>query len=101
MHMVPHESVPQADLERMKQRLPLPRGARGVIVDCGRAVRFILTGDPIGERILEFTLGEECSFDCWVRGDWVREELFNGLDDALRKARPYVRQYLESPPELW
>jgi hypothetical protein len=101
LHMVPHESVPDADLARMKQRLPLPPGARGVIVDSGRAVRFILTGDPVGERILEFTLGEECSFDCWVRGDWVREELFSGLDDALRKARPYVRQYLESPPEIW
>jgi hypothetical protein len=101
LRMVPGESVPETHLEHMKRRLALPGGARGVIVDCGRAVRFILTGDPVGERILEFTLGEECSFDCWIRGDWVREELFSDLDDALRKARPYVRHYLESRPELW
>ncbi len=95
IRMVPNHSVPAAELERMKRRLLLPPGARGVIVDSGRSVRFIITGDPIGERILEFTLGEESSFDCWIRGDWVREELFGSLDDALMKARPYVGHYLE------
>jgi hypothetical protein len=101
IQMVPHESVPPAELERLKARLPLPPRARGVIVDSGRSVRFIITGDPVGERVLEFTLGEESSFDCWVRGDWVREELFDSLDDALRKAKPYLRQYLESQPDRW
>lgn len=96
LRMVPNESVPAAQVERIKRRLPLPPGARGVIVDSGRSVRFVMTGDPIGERVLEFTLGEESSFDCWIRGDWVREELFRDLDDALRKARPYVEQYLGS-----
>ncbi len=100
IHMVPNESVPPAELERLKRRLPLPPLARGVIVDSGRSVRFIITGEPVGERVLEFTLGEESSFDCWVRGDWVREELFSGLDDALRKAKPYLRRYLESPTDL-
>ena len=101
LRMVPNESVPPAELERMKRRLPLPGSARGVIVDSGRSARFIVTGDPIGERILEFTLGEECSFDCWIRGDWVREELFSSLDDALRKARPYLARYLGAQPESW
>ena len=101
VQMVPNECVPAADLERMKQRLPLPRNARGVIVDCGRTVRFVITGEPVGERILEFTFGEESSFDCWIRGDWVREELFSSLDEALRKARPYMGQYLESRAESW
>ena len=101
IRMVPHESVPPAELERLKRRLPLPPFARGVIVDSGRSVRFIITGDPVGERILEFTLGEESSFDCWVRGDWVREELFSNLDDALQKAQPYLQQYLEARTDLW
>lgn len=101
VRMVPNECVPAADLERMKQRLLLPQNARGVIVDCGRTVRFIITGEPVGERILEFTLGEESSFDCWIRGDWVREELFSSLDDALRKAPPYLGRYLESQTESW
>ena len=101
IHMVPRESVPARELERLKARLPLPPRARGVIVDSGRSVRFIITGDPVGECVLEFTLGEESSFDCWVRGDWVREELFGSLDDALRKAKPYLHRYLESQPDLW
>jgi hypothetical protein len=99
IRMVPNECVPAGQIERMKQRLPLPPGARGVIVDSGRSVRFIITGDPIGERVLEFTLGEESSFDCWIRGDWVREELFRDLDDALRKARPFVGRYLGPEPQ--
>src|SRR5512140_403533 len=55
--MVPTERVPPAQIERVKGRLALPPGARGVIVDSGRSVRFIVTGEPVGERILEFTLG--------------------------------------------
>lgn len=101
LRMVPNESVPGAELERMRSRIPLPAGARGVIVDSGRSVRFILTAEPVGERVLEFTLGEESSFDCWLHGDWVREELFTSVDDALDKARPYVRRYLEVQPRSY
>ncbi len=99
LRMVPNESVPAGQIERIKRRLPLPPGARGVIVDSGRSVRFVLTGDPVGERVLEFTLGEASSFDCWIRGDWVREQLFRDLDDALRHARLIVGQYLGPQPQ--
>ena len=98
LRMVPNESVPSGHLDRIKRRLPLPPGARGVIVDSGRSVRFVLTGDPVGERVLEFTLGEASSFDCWIRGDWVREESFRDLDDALQNARLIVGQYLGPQP---
>ncbi len=101
IRLVPDECVPAPQIERMKRRLPLPPGARGVVVDSGRSVRFVITGDPIGERVLEFTLGEESSFDCWIRGDWVREELFRDLDDALQKAQPYVERYLGPQPQPW
>jgi len=99
VRMVPNESVPAGQIERIKRWLPLPPGARGVIVDSGRSVRFLITGDPVGERVLEFTLGEESSFDCWVRGEWVREELFRDLDEALRNARPFVERYLGPQPQ--
>lgn len=98
LRMVANESVPAREIERIKRRLPLPPGARGVIVDSGRSARFVLTGDPVGERVLEFTLGEASSFDCWIRGDWVREESFRDLDDALRRARRIVFQYLATAP---
>ncbi|TMA76932.1 MAG: hypothetical protein E6J72_16355 [Deltaproteobacteria bacterium] len=101
LRMVPAESVPAAQIERIKRHLALPPDARGVIVDSGRSARFIITGDPVGERVLEFTLGEESSFDCWVRGDWVHEDLFRNVEDALRKAGPYVRHYLGSNIERW
>lgn len=74
----PTESVPAGQIERIKRRLPLPPGARGVIVDSGRSVRCIITGDPVGERVLEFTRGEESSFD---------------------KARPFVWRYLGPEPQ--
>jgi hypothetical protein len=99
VRMVPNESVPSGHIERIKRCLPLPPGARGVVVDSGRSVRFVLTGDPVGERVLEFTLGEEASFDCWIRGDWVREELFRDLNDALRHARHIVGRYLGPEPQ--
>ncbi len=101
VRMVPRENVPAAELERVKRRFALPSDARGVIVDSGRSARFIVTGEPVGERILEFTLGEESSFDCWIRGDWVHEELFGSLEDALRKVGPYMKHYLQAPIEHW
>ena len=94
LRLVPGESMPDADIDRLKRRLALPPGARGVIVDSGRSARFIITGDPVGERVLEFTLGEESSFDCWIRGEWVREEWFGRLEDALCQAAPLVERYL-------
>lgn len=98
IHLVPDESVPRHEIERIKRRVPLPPDARGVIVDSGRSARFVLTGDPVGERVLEFTLGEASSFDCWIRGDWVREELFRDLDEALCRAKGLVDEYLGRKP---
>ncbi len=46
---------------------PLPPGAWGVLVDSRRSDRFVLAGDPVGERVLEFTLGEAPSFDRRIR----------------------------------
>jgi hypothetical protein len=101
LHMVPQEAVPDADVERIRRVLPLPPHARGVVVDSGRSIRFIVTGDPVGERVLEFTLGGECSFDCWIRGEWVREELFAGLDDALERAPVFLEHYLTTLRPTW
>lgn len=101
LQLVPKESVPAAEIQRIKRALPLPPDARGVIVDSGRSVRFILTGEPVGERVLEFTLGEESSFDCWIRGEWVREELFDDLETALRDAEVFLARYLTSERDTW
>ena len=87
-------TYPTRELERIKQLLSLPAFARGLIVDCGRSLRILVTGTPVGERILELALGEAPSFDCWVDGEWVHEALFEDGNAAIRAFRRFVRDYL-------
>jgi len=86
--------VPEPRVERVKGAFTLPPGGRGVLVDSGTSIRAIITADPPGERLVELRLGDESSFDAWVSGEWVREELFRNFDDALRRAPRLVREYL-------
>jgi hypothetical protein len=88
------ERTPDARIEKVKTAFALPRGGRGVIVDSGTALRAIITGDTTNARLVEVRLGDESSFDAWVNGEWVREALFRGFDDALRRAPALVREYL-------
>jgi hypothetical protein len=92
--MFSDQQVPEGRIERVRKMLPLPRGGRGVLVDSGNALRAIITGHPSGERLVEVRLGEESSFDAWVRGEWVREVLFRDFDQAVRRVPGLVREYL-------
>jgi len=88
------ERIPEPRVEKVKAAFKLPPGGRGVLVDSGTSLRAIITGDPPGERLVEVRLGEESSFDAWVRGEWVREALFRDFDEAIRRAPALVREYL-------
>lgn len=89
------EPSPPAILEKVKRALPLPKDARGVIVDAGRMVRVILTGKPLGERILEFNFNrDEPTFDVWVHGDWKQEIVFRDLGELYRRAAALIEQYM-------
>jgi hypothetical protein len=92
-------SYPERELERIKRLVALPAYACGVVVDCGRSVRILITGTPLGERLLELALGEAPSFDCWVHHEWVREAVFEDADKALRALRGFVVEYL-SPESI-
>ena len=92
-------SYPERELDRVKKLVALPPYARGVIVDCGRSIRILVTGTPVGERLLELALGEAPSLDCWVRGEWVREGLFGDADKALKALQRHIREYL-SPQSI-
>ena len=94
VHMLARERFPAPKLERVKAALKLPLGARGVLIDAGDSLRAIVTGDPVGERLIELRLGGDCSFDAWVHGEWVREVAFRDLDDALRRAPALVHEYV-------
>jgi hypothetical protein len=86
---------PAKEVDKIKRGLPLPPHARGVIVDSGLSLRAIVTGTPLNERILEFNFIEEASFDCWIRGEWMREEVFKDKHRLLQQAPELLQQYLE------
>lgn len=87
-------TYPKRELDRVKQLINLPPYARGAIMDSGRTIRLLVTGTPIGERILELALGEAPSFDCWIDGEWVREALFDDVNAAVKAFRRFLVQYL-------
>ncbi len=84
----------ERELEKIKEQIALPPYARGVVADSGRCVRLLVTGSPIGERLLELTLGDDPSFDCWIRTEWVDESRFQNRSHALKVFRRLVRKYL-------
>jgi hypothetical protein len=87
-------TFPERERERIKEHIGMPPYARGVLVDCGRSVRVLATGTPLGQRILDLTLGDNPSFDCWIDGEWVRERVFRDARGALGAMRRYIREYL-------
>jgi hypothetical protein len=89
------EQSPPKEIDRIKRALPLPPAARGVLVDSGKSLRAIVTGTPLNERILEFNFIDEASFDCWIRGEWVREEVFKDKHQLLHQAPHLLQLYLE------
>jgi hypothetical protein len=84
----------QQNRERIQGQVTLPPYARGVVVDCGRTIRLLITGTPPGERILDLTLGDTPSFDCWIEGDWVRERVFRDQRSALGALRRFIPELL-------
>ncbi len=88
------QRVPPPRLEKIRTALRLPENALGVLVDSGEAVRAIASTLPVGERLVEIRLGRDSTFDAWVRGEWVREEVFRTFDHAMRRAPHLLREYL-------
>jgi hypothetical protein len=94
LHLLERERFPPQRLDKVRNALPVPPNGRGILVDSGDSVRAIITGEPIGERLVEVRLGDESSFDAWVHGEWVREALFRSFDEGLRRSPGLVREYL-------
>jgi hypothetical protein len=88
------QKSPPAEIDKVKRALPLPPDARAVLVDSGLSLRVIVTGTPVGERLLEFNFIEEASFDCWIRGEWIREAVFRGKRELLRHAAGLLQRYM-------
>jgi hypothetical protein len=89
---------PQEKLAKIKSGLPLPPGARGIVVDAGYSVRVIITGEPIGERYVDINFTDAPSLDCWVHGQLVEERVYGNVGEALKRIRAELPRYF-SPPE--
>lgn len=87
-------SFPEQERERITREVALPPYARGVVVDCGRSLRLLVTGTPVGERLLDLTLSGAPSFDCWIHDEWVREVVFKDANAAVRAFKRLLPEYL-------
>lgn len=93
-------TYPPDKLAKIKSSLPLPRGARGVVIDAGFSVRVIVTGAPIGERYVDINFVDAPSLDYWVNGQLVEERVFSSVGEALKRIRPDLTNYLAPPEEI-
>jgi hypothetical protein len=94
--LVTEEPSSPERLNKVKRMLRLPKWARGVLVDAGNSIRAIATGEPVGERIVELTIGSQSSFDAWSGGEWVREKAFRSRERALREGTGLMVRYLKN-----
>ncbi len=60
-------------------------------------MRVLITGDPVGERLMDINFTEVPSLDYWINNELVEERLFANFDDVLRKLRPVLHRYLSQP----
>ncbi len=91
-------SYPANGLDKIKNALQLPADARALLIDAGYSVRLLITGEPIGERLLDINFTEAPSLDYWVRNELVEERLFPNVEVALKELKSALAGYL-SPLE--
>jgi len=90
-------TYPPDKLAKIKNGLPLPTGARGIVIDAGYSVRVVITSEPLGERYVDINFTEAPSLDYWVNGQLVEERVFSNLGEALKRIRSSLVRYLNPP----
>ena len=93
------EHYPERLVRRIKEEFRLPREARGIILDHGRLLRLLICGPQLDDWMLDVTLGDEPSVDAYVWSTMYRERLFKRAEDALRQARKWALNLIQSPPQ--
>jgi hypothetical protein len=92
-------TYPPDRLDKIKKALQLPPDARALLIDAGYSVRLLITGEPVGERLLDINFTEGPSLDYWVNNELIEERLFPNLDVTLRELKLALSRYL-NPPKL-
>jgi hypothetical protein len=90
-------NYPAARLDKIKKALPLPSDARALIIDAGYSVRILITGEPVGEKLLDINFTEGPSVDYWVNNELIEERLFPNVDVTLKALRPALTNYFFRP----
>jgi hypothetical protein len=86
---------PADKLARIKNSLPLPTGARGIVIDAGYSVRIIITSEPVGERYVDINFTDSPSLDYWVNGQLIEERVYANVGEALKRIRPTLAEFLK------
>jgi len=85
---------PPDKLEKIKAALPLPPGARGIVIDAGFSVRVMITGEPVGERYVDINFVDAPSLDYWVKSQLIEERVFSNIGEALKRIRLDLSSYV-------
>ena len=85
---------PPEKLEKIKAALPLPPGARGIVIDAGFSVRVMITGEPVGERYIDINFVDTPSLDYWVKAQLIEERVFSNIGEALKRIRADLPSYV-------
>jgi hypothetical protein len=87
-------TYPPDRLSKIKSAVQLPAGARALLIDAGYSVRLLITGERVGEKLLDVNFTEGPSLDYWVNNELIEERLFPNLDVALKALRSSLTDYL-------
>lgn len=90
-------TYPPERLEKIKKALPLPPFARALLIDAGYSVRLLITGEPVGERMLDINFTEAPSLDFFINNELIEEKLFPNLEVTLRSLQNTLARYLVAP----
>jgi len=87
-------TYPDDKLEKIKKAFELPADARALLIDAGYSVRLLITGEPVGERLIDVNFTEGPSLDFWVKNELIEEKLFSNVDATLRELKSSLAGYL-------
>jgi hypothetical protein len=59
-------------------------------------VRLLITGEPVGERLIDVNFTEGPSLDYWVNNELIEEKLFSNFDATLRDLKSSLAGYLDT-----
>jgi hypothetical protein len=89
-------TYPDDKLDKIKKAFELPADARALLIDAGYSVRLLITGEPVGERLIDVNFTEGPSLDYWANNELIEEKLFSNVAATLRELKSSLAGYLNT-----